>query len=355
MRHIRRAHVYGMVGLMALVFSAGGAVMLAHGPRAGALHAAPADLADRDAPLPRIVCFGHVDVEEGVASLYPLVAGRVTAVPVRENTEVKAGDELMRLDDQLAELRVKEAEADYEASAEQREQADKLKDQHKFKMAQQKAALEAVGERLAGAREILKRKTDLEAAQHGSKREVLAATAAVKELEAVQKVEINKLEELKLNDPEAAIRRAQSDLDAKKSRLEQARRGVKECVLIAPADGTVLRVLVRPGEILGPQPRQPAIVFCPKGPRVVRAEIEQEYAGRVILGQAATIQDDTTASVTWHGKVMRISDWYTHRRSVLQEPFQFNDVRTLECIIALDKDKGLRIGQRVRVVVGQGQ
>jgi multidrug resistance efflux pump len=340
-----------MMGLIALIFSAGGAMVLTHGARAGA---AP-DTPDRDQPLPRVVCFGHVDVEEGIASLYPSVAGRVTSVPARENTEVKAGAELLRLDDEIAGLRVREAEADYDAAREQRAQADKLLDQHKLKVAQQKSAVEAVGQRLAGAREILARKRELEKGQHVSPRDVRAAEALVKELEAVQKAETTKLEELNLNDPEVAIRRSQSELDAKESRLKQARLGVKECVLTAPADGWVLRVLVRPGELLGPQPRQPAILFCPKGPRIVRAEIEQEYAGKVTLNQVATVQDDTTASMSWRGKVIRISDWYTHRRSVLQEPFQFNDVRTLECIVALDKEPGLRIGQRVRVVVGQGQ
>ena len=56
---------------------------------------------------------------------------------------------------------------------------------------------------------------------------------------------------------------------------------------------------------------------------------------------------------TWRGKVVRLSDWYTHRRSMLQEPLQFNDVRTLECIVQLDPGQSaLRIGQRVRVTLG---
>jgi hypothetical protein len=49
-----------------------------------------------------------------------------------------------------------------------------------------------------------------------------------------------------------------------------------------------------------------------------------------------------------------MSDWYTPRRSIIQEPLQFNDVRTLECIIQLDPDQQMpRIGQRVRVKLGQ--
>ena len=48
----------------------------------------------------------------------------------------------------------------------------------------------------------------------------------------------------------------------------------------------------------------------------------------------------------------RISDWYSQRRSVLLEPLQFNDVRTLECIISIDPGQPpLRIGQRVRIAL----
>ena len=143
-------------------------------------------------------------------------------------------------------------------------------------------------------------------------------------------------------------------MNAKQARLDQARRGEDECLLKAPAEGTVLRVLVGAGEVLGAQPKQPAVLFCPKGPRIIRAEVEQEFAAGVAIGQAATIQDDTTAGFTWRGKVSRISDWYTHRRSIIQEPLQFNDVRTLECIIQLDEGQPQpQIGKRVRVSLGR--
>ena len=60
----------------------------------------------------------------------------------------------------------------------------------------------------------------------------------------------------------------------------------------------------------------------------------------------------------WKGKVLRVSDWYTQRRSILLEPLQFNDVRTLECLIEITQSPAgappLRIGQQMRVMVKQG-
>ena len=68
------------------------------------------------------------------------------------------------------------------------------------------------------------------------------------------------------------------------------------------------------------------------------------------------MQDDSNTGATWRGKVVRLSDWYTHRRSIVQEPLQFNDVRTLECLVTLTDNPPppLRIGQRMRVSINQG-
>jgi multidrug resistance efflux pump len=163
---------------------------------------------------------------------------------------------------------------------------------------------------------------------------------------------MGKLTELELNDPEAGVKRARAELDARQAQVDEARTALEEYALKAPADGTVLRVLVSPGDVQGVQPKQPAVLFCPDGRRIIRAEAEQEFARDVAIGQAASIRDDSSGDGNWAGHVTRISPWYTQRRSVIPEPLQFNDARTLECIIELDSPPApLRIGQRVRVTL----
>jgi multidrug resistance efflux pump len=344
----RPARLYWFLSLAALVSGATGAGWLINLSRAGG---SPTG-SEADAE-PGVVCFGHVDVEQGVTPLYPLLPGRVTQVKVHENDVVAAGTVLVHFDDQVAQLRVREAEADLEAAREQLAQALKLPEQQHTRLVQQRAAIEAVQHRLEAARQVLARKKELTSAEQLSAHETAAAQAQVRELEAVERAEKARLGELELNDPSAGIKRARADVTAKQARLDQTRRGVDECLLRAPADGTVLRVQVSTGEVLGAQPKQPAVLFCPKGPRIIRAEVEQEFAASVVVGQAALIQDDTTAAFTWRGKVTRLSDWYTHRRSILQEPLQFNDVRTLECLITVEPgQRPLRIGQRVRIALG---
>jgi hypothetical protein len=71
------------------------------------------------------------------------------------------------------------------------------------------------------------------------------------------------------------------------------------------------------------------------------------------MGQTVRVRDDANQAETWSGQVLRVSDWFTRRRSVLQEPSEKNDVRTLECIVRLDANqRPLRLGQRVQVTFG---
>jgi multidrug resistance efflux pump len=182
------------------------------------------------------------------------------------------------------------------------------------------------------------------------------AKALVASLKSQVKLEKKKLEQLKKLDVTDKAKLAALVVQAKEVQVRQARQALKDCDVTAPVDGKVLRVQVNKGEAVSSRPKQPAILFCPAAKeRIIRAEVPQEYAWQVAVNNKVRIEDDTRpeTSVFWTGKVIRLSDWYTHRRSILQEPLQFNDVRTLECIVSVQPDpkKPLRIGQRVRVKI----
>lgn len=308
------------------------------------------------APIPEsIVSIGFVDAEAGVADLYPLQPGRVKTV-VAEGKHVTKGEVLLQLDDRLAELKVREAQADLDAAKEQLAQAEKLPESHQRKVEQQNAAVKAAQHKREAAKHELQIKENLYKDKTISIHVKEAFAEIVKQLDAAVAAEEGKLKELKLFNPQRDIERAKADVEAKQSRLEQAQYARDECRILAPADGLVLRVLVSPGEVLGPNPRAPALQFCTDGPRVVRAEILQEWASKVQEGQTVSIEDDTYAGGKWEGRIKRLSDWFAHKRRPIIEPFMYNDVRTLECLIEVDNAGAapLRIGQRVRVRIKTG-
>jgi multidrug resistance efflux pump len=348
----RRIPLAGWLGVLLLAFSVAGTVWV--------LHSHASDGGSRVASPPpessgqRVVCQGHGDVPGGVVSLYPLQPGEVSEVLVQENEEVEAKTVLFKLEDTLQQLQLREARKALEAAEEKRDEARRLEEQHAAQRDAQAAAVKAKKEELEVARQTRDEAKRLFDKQLGPSEEKMKAVEAnVRALEAVVQVEEAKLRVIDAVDPKAALRSAQIDVDAKKLLIQKAEYAVEKCIVRAPRKGTVLRMLVSPGEMLGPNPRQPAVLFCPSGPRIVRAEVEQEYADRVVLNQSASIQDADHPKGTWRGKVTRIADWYTQRRSIMPEPLQFSDVRTLECIVELEPNQPpLKIGQRVRVTLG---
>jgi multidrug resistance efflux pump len=336
-----------LLGVAVLIISAAGAALVPN------LRIGYQGQDSADSPATQsVVCFGYVDVEHGLTPLYPLSPGRVVKVEVHEAQSVEAGAVLVRLDDRLARLRLQEAEADLEATQAQLVQAEKAPQQHQFQLIQQRAAIQAAKARLAAGRIAFDHKRDLNKAHYLTATELEAAKSLVGELEAAESAEIAKLDELQLVDPTVSVRRAKADVQAKQARLAQARQGVEECVLHAPCAGMVLRILVSPGEVLGSQPQQPAVVFSPAGPRWIRLDVTQEFAGLIAPGQTATIEDESGVSGVWRGKVYRISDWYAPRRSLTPDLFHANETPTLECLVQVDPNQpGLVMGRRMRVTI----
>jgi multidrug resistance efflux pump len=336
----------------ALSSGPGGAVQR---PEAGARQS----VAARDAEK-LVVCFGYADLEAGVTNLHPSQVGRVMEVPVRENDTVAAGSVLLRLDDRAAQNKVEEARAVLEEAIARLAKAEEAPEQHRLRIVEQRAMRNAAKYRLASAQHTLQgRRTQMRIESIGRKRddpvtteEVASTAERIKEFEEVLNEEETRLKALEAQNPEADVARVRAEVSTVRARLHDAERVLDEHTLRAPKAGKVLRIFVTLGELLTSPPKRTAIQFCPDEPRIIRSEIDQAFASRVVVGLPAVAQDDSATGPTWRGRVVRISDWYTQRRQVADEVLQLRDIRTLECLIGLDADQpALRIGQRVHVTI----
>jgi multidrug resistance efflux pump len=300
-----------------------------------------------------VVCTGFVDLEHGIRSLAPVRPGRIAEILAQETRHVEAGTPLLRLEDADAKFQVEEAEAALMAAEVQLAQSRELAQQQRARRAQQQAAIEAAGFRLDATREILRHKEEQLKKNLVSASNVRATYDEMQALEAVQRVEREKLAELNAVDPELVVRKAQTEVKLARTRLDRAQHQLEECTLKAPTAGTVHRITVGAGDIVTGNPSQPIVRFCPDEAPLVRAEVNQEFAGRVKVGQTALIRDDARAGATWRGKVRRVADWYERRRPDTEDPSAYTDVRTVECLISLDSGQPpLRMGQRMRVMIG---
>jgi multidrug resistance efflux pump len=299
----------------------------------------------------------YVDVPGGIRYLYPVQPGEVKMV-VQEDVPLKKGGLVLKVDDELARVQEEQARVALQSAEKRVQEAELQLEQHKRTVEMQEAAIGVARSKRSVAVEQHKkinRIVNIDKAS-GRPEDVAIAKKMIDEAEAGVKAEEVKLELIK-SKRRSLVYMAESaklDVQANAAQLQKAKLVVRQCEVHAPCAGKVLRSGVSVGEVLGPSPKQPILWFCPDGERIVRAEVEQEFATRVKKGQKVTIEADTLSKdpLTATGTVRSISDWAATRRSTVQEPMQFNDVRTIEVVIALDgeaKEISSRIGLRVRV------
>lgn len=309
---------------------------------------------DVDQLPPMIVAWGFFEVEAGIAGLYPRQFGGVAKI-AKENAHVEKGDVLLQVDDSMAVSKAEQAAELVTVAEKTVEQAKILPEYYKREVEQQQAMIASVKEEITQTEKDKKRQLDLLNADDPNKSKIKTITeyydSGIARLSEKKKAEEAKLKQIELQNAQLKIDQAEADLRLKKLQHKEALLAVTFYKILAPSKGTVLRVHVHNGEVLGPNPRSPAIEFLPEAPYVVRAEVLQEWGRLVKEGQKVIIEDDTYKGLSWKGTVKTISKWYAPTRSPVIEPFRYNDVRTLECIIDVEDSSNARYGQRVRAKI----
>jgi multidrug resistance efflux pump len=321
-------------------------------PVSAAMQTEPDDRSPKSAPISSeaaVVAFGLIDVEGGEVRLSPQVPGKVTDVPVSDGSRVKAGDPLIKLRSVIAEERVAQAKVAMTQARLKLQVAHRAPKLYVEKIKEQQQAVIGAKEMFDGIKDAideLERQSDETIIESRLKAEKHRLNGSAAKLEA----EKRRLEQVKLMDPAEEIELAEADLAKAKSVFAEANEFLEQHTLSAPDGGVVLRVMVSKGQVLG-NLMQPAILFRPDRKTVLRCEVNQEFADRVKVGSRAEIYADKLDGTKWRGNVTRLSDWIAPRRSTLDEPFEKNDVRTMEAIVEFTGEAPkLRQGQRLRVV-----
>jgi multidrug resistance efflux pump len=300
-----------------------------------------------------VVCTGRVDAPTTIISLEPSQAGRVVEVCVKEGVYVSDGAVILKLDDSLARNRLKQAEAAVKAATVDRDKAALDAERFPDQIPIHEAMVSAAGEQVTAAEKNLEAGKANSAIRKLGDAEIAAFEASIrnlKELKKVQEFQLTVLKKmLERKQPQLLVEAAEARLLAAQAEQELAQKAVDECVITAPGPGRVLRLHASKGGVIVPGGFTPAVVFAPAGQLVVRAEVEQEFLGRIQVGQTVVMEDDSRLdSPKWNGRVKSIASWVAQKRSLILDPGEINDVRTVECVIEVESDAGLVIGQRMR-------
>jgi HlyD family secretion protein len=144
--------------------------------------------------------------------------------------------------------------------------------------------------------------------------------------------------------------RADAEVLAAEGRVRTAQERIRKCAILAPIDGTVLRVYARAGESFSTVIPRPLFSLADTSARRVKAEVDERDLGKVATGQNVIIQADGLGAKKLTGTVASLSAVMGRKTVNTGDPADKIDRDVLEAVIDLTDDaQSLPIGLRVTV------
>jgi multidrug resistance efflux pump len=232
-----------------------------------------------------------VRVIKYVVQVVPEVRGRVVEVPVEGNAPVKKGDVLFRIDPTPFELQVRTLEAQLSATEGSVEELNEELQAAEGRTAGVRARLELARRRVVQNREL----ADTGAGDRFALEQV---ETEVRELEAELRANVASEAQVRAR-LGATVGDDQAEIAEIKARLETARWELSQTVFYAPADGTVINLQLRPGQLATALGFQPVMTFVEDEFQVL-AMFNQNELHQVQPGDEAEI-----ALETYPGRIIK--------------------------------------------------
>jgi multidrug resistance efflux pump len=146
------------------------------------------------------------------------------------------------------------------------------------------------------------------------------------------------------------ISKANADVRAAEDRIKLAQEKIGKCTVVAPAQGTILRVDLRQGESFSTVSPRPLFTIADLSGRRVRAEVDERDISRVHVGQKAVLTSDAYPGRQFQGTLGRIASVMGRKTIDTGNPADKSDRDILEALVDLGPNSSaLPIGLRVTV------
>lgn len=270
------------------------------GSQSGSVHSAVPNLPAAAASGQRASRVFAAGIVEGLQSPLELrfeTSGRVTAVRVREGEQVRANQVLAELDSEMYDLRVIQAEANWQLAVAERERL----------LGRQRSMENQASERLA-----------LPAQPRLTSEDQVVVEARITAAEAVLKQE----------------------------RLLRQRAQLK-----APIDGLILAVNLKPGEMAGSGPDAGTIVMVNRTKTRVRGYVEELDAMRVGNGQKVAVVAPGREDQPYLGTIVACAPYVEPKSHRHLNPGERLDVRVRAILVELENGADLLIGLPVELFI----
>ena len=325
---------------------------------------------------PVVIGFVGTDPEPATYGLPPhMASGQVETVFVTQGQDVKAGDPLFAFDAQLPKAELAIAAAALKKVRVEVDKANDAVEQYAKTLDLQRQVVDAATKKVtytaaayANGETVIRDgyRTSGSKATPAEINEKIATDPSLFKLNLENKfaqsehdLAQSKLAQMVAVNMKLGVEEATAGVAQAEAVVAKAKVAVELCTVRAKAAGRVEQVHISAGTTLGVGTRGTAISLIPGGPRIVRAEIEGDFAHRVgsdKKGKEVTITDHTDGKLVYKGVVDHIGDAFLPKRHG-DAGLLGNDTLVLEArVIVTDPNPTgkapLRVGQKVRVNFG---
>lgn len=279
------------------------------------------------------------------------VGGLVMAVEVQVGQDVPAGRSLFRVDDRdlVAALRVREAEAATAESDLARLRLGTRPELIPPARAQVEEA-QAAHDDLRSQLDMWERLRDPRAV---SEEELSRRRFAVKSAHARLERARTDLALLEAGTWSPDLTVAQARLAEAQARVAAARTEIDRRVVLAPVEGRILQVNVRPGEFAPAGPAAaPLILMGSVHPLHIRVDIDENDAWRVASGSPAVAFVRGNPAIRFDLQFVRFEPYVIPKRSLTGESTERVDTRVLQVLYSFSPgDQPVYVGQQMDVFI----
>jgi multidrug efflux pump subunit AcrA (membrane-fusion protein) len=313
----------------------------AQGTTASAQSAAPA--------RPLFQAPGWVEPSPLPITITALTAGNVAHVHVLEGQPVSSGTLVAELVDDEHEIDEREAQsmlalkkAQLEAAQSDWDNPTALKEALRTAQAEAvrliaektkvQTALELAQKEAEAGRSLSKGGYEAGLATYRQQSEERTQKSSIAEIDAkiaLNQVALQAAEErlrLRIADKEK-LETAKAEVKNAEAKLAQAKLKHDRCHIIAPSDGVIMQLFVRPGSMISPDVEggmQVATMYDPKNIQV-RAEIPLAETHKVQIGLTAEVRVDAVPDRVYHGELVRIVPQADVQKNVLPVKVKISD------------------------------
>ncbi len=284
--------------------------------------AEPISPADAAAGTPVLTASGYV-IPRHVIEVSSKIVGRVREMLVNRGDRVKAGDVLMRIEDNDLQAQLRAAEARL-AAADARV-AEMRAGSRPQEIQAARAALASAEATLENARADLKRKQSLAGSSAISTQDLDTARTAFKVAEAGVNSARENLKLVQTWPRREQLDAALADQREAAANLEYARTQLAEAVIRAPVDGTILERVVEKGELVtninygGERGAKSSVVsMADLKDLQVELDVNESDLPGVRMGQPCEVRVDSAPGRVFRGQVDEIAPQADRQKGTVQ-------------------------------------